>query len=126
MNRETTLAIVLSALVGALVIYFSFTPITPQPGESRWVPRLDQVNRIEKMIVMPKGARPLADYSRHYWGENVNGVKTVRGVFISYLTRGVFVSSRAPQTSLDGGCSKVWIWYEPITNKQYARCDGVA
>jgi hypothetical protein len=89
-----------------------------------WSPTSGQIVRLEKKLTLPKGARPLGDYGRYYWGTTENGTKIIRGALVWGQQIGVHMSA-PPLGPTDQGCDRIYLWYELGKEKILARCDGV-
>ncbi len=103
------------------------TAIPARAAETNWIPKPDEVSRLEKKLVLPERAGPLNDYARYYWGATENGVEVIHGALSFGPRQGVHLVAHAPPKLLtDQGCRWINIRYEPATDKIEAQCDGLA
>src|SRR3954462_9728332 len=77
------------------------------------------MDRIERVVQMPKGASDLASYSRNYAWHDENGVRTVRGVYDRLTSNRAggrrWVAERDLPLVIDGGCGIVTLSYDLAT-----------
>jgi hypothetical protein len=91
------------------------------------LPSKDQVARIERMVVMPNGAKPLAHYARYYTLETVEGRPSVVGYYLFGEGPPGIHFGESPVVVSDGGCDVVTVVFDLRRNAvQNAHCNGVA
>lgn len=99
------------------------------PAQGDFTPSLAQVALVEKAMVLPAGARPLADYGRYYAGKAAGNKHTIIGVLMLHApTPGITFSDPAHLPNVfDGGCGVIDVEYE-VEARLVTRlsCHGVA
>ena len=102
---------------------------TPAIADSGWVPKPDQITKLEKKLVLPAGASPLSKYGRYYWGVTTQGRKFIYGSLQSLGSRkpGLVVTNHPPEDGVsDGGCGVIFVIYDPSRDAVGVRCNGLA
>ena len=119
------LAVLLSATA---VIGQSPVLVAAQPVEQRWTPTLEQVSQLETMVGMPRGTKPLAQYTRAYHGVMIGGHPYIKALYYigSRSVPGVEIigADRTYPMILDGGCNVVNLTYEVESRDLAIRCNG--
>ena len=85
---------------------------------------------IESNIALPKGAHPIATYSRYYYITDVDGLNTLIGYYLNENAKNPGVHWAQPNSlpmMADGGCRVVHIEYDLINKKLLkSTCNGEA
>lgn len=97
-------------------------PAAPAPSPAQEQARI--MDRIEALVRLPPGARPLAEYSRHYaWQSRRDGVRKVVAVYVSEGNPGRrWVAENQLPLVMDGGCSIVNLSFDVAAD----RIEGVS
>ncbi len=102
-------------------------PAPPAPSPAEEQARI--MERIEALVRLPQGARPLAAYSRYYaWQSREDGVRKVVATYLieANPTRH-WVSENQLPAILDGGCGVIELSYHVADDRiEGAACHGEA
>ena len=79
----------------------------------RWSPSYASIAKIESDLRLPRGARPLNEYTRYYSPDAKRGRHAVIGVLVAGGDRAIHIVSHSdlPQI-LDGGCGVIDLFYD--------------
>jgi hypothetical protein len=76
---------------------------------------------------MPKGAMPIAAYTRYYKPSLEHGRRVVFGYFDEEGDKKIHISKSLPPGPFDGGCSIIYVSFDVEAGKILSiACDGVA
>jgi hypothetical protein len=95
----------------------------PSPAEEQ-APIMD---RIEALVRLPEGARPLAAYGRYYaWQSRQDGVRKVVAVYVSEENpRRHWVAENGLPLVMDGGCGIVNLSFDVAADRiEGVGCNG--
>jgi hypothetical protein len=107
-----------------LLVLLIATPAWAADGN--WTPNSDQIARLEKKLVLPPGARALADYSRLYWGTTERGDQIIGGALVYGRQLGIHLMKQPIRQSItDQGCNWIFVRFDLAKDKVTANCDGV-
>jgi hypothetical protein len=84
-----------------------------------WSPDPVLISNVEKGLVLPKGANPMVEYNRYYFGTFSGGKRILSAVFLREKGPGsvkIIKEAEAPQV-LDGGCSVIHLKYDADSKK---------
>jgi len=121
------------AAAAALLLAFAGAPSAM--SDSGWRPERPMIDALETAVVMPPGARPLAEYRRQYGGMLEAGRRVIWGVFhvpgIPGLPKDelpVAIFDREPPPMIqDGGCSVVTLKFDVSAQRVlWIQCNGEA
>ena len=109
-----------------LIAFLVCVSASPDAAETNWSPNSDQIVRLEKKLVLPRGARALRDYGRYYWGTTEKGTRVIHGALVWGQQIGThIINHQIFQKATDQGCDWIYVWYEPAKDMISVRCDGV-
>jgi hypothetical protein len=90
------------------------------------VPKIEEVRRIEALIVMPKGAHPIRDYTRFYGADVYDGHREIYGQFELGGDKKIHLVDHVDNV-FDGGCAIVSFAYNlDARGFRFIECNGVA
>ncbi len=79
-------------------------------------PSKAEVAAIERSVVLPHGAEPLENYSRHYASVGDKAHRVIRGIYLLGDGTGVVVTTAEKLPVLfDGGCSVITVEYDAVS-----------
>ena len=112
-----------------LLLAFSIAiAFSSSASETKMSPK--DISTIESNIALPKGAHPLAAYSRYYFITDVDGLNQLIGYYFYENAKNPGIHWIQPNSlpmMADGGCRVVHIEYDLINEKLLkARCNGEA
>lgn len=113
--------------IAGLVLLFACAGL-PGHGETPHAyPSPAQVARVERAVVLPRGASPLAKYARYYSLQTVDGRAVVVGYYLLGQGEPGVHFGASPVTVMDGGCGVVTVVFDLRDNAiRSAQCNGVA
>jgi hypothetical protein len=91
-------------------------------------PTLQVAHELERMLVLPKGAKSLFEYTRYYAMVVQDGRSMLRGEFVGGPSKIIVVKSEASlPLIMDGGCSVVNVLFDVMAHKVVQIvCNGYA
>lgn len=91
-------------------------------------PTKNEVEAIEKSVVLPDEAEPLLKYARHYASLDEGTHRIIRGIYILGDEAGVFIATAEElPVVFDGGCSVVTVEYDVSSASfRVVSCNGEA
>ena len=112
-----------------ILLAFSFAmAFSSSASETKMSPK--DILTIESNIALPKGAHPIATYSRYYYITDVDGLNKLIGYYLYENAKNPGIHWIQPNSlpmMADGGCRVVHIEYDLINKKLLkARCNGEA
>src|SRR5260221_8208949 len=103
------------ALVGLVLMIAS----VGLPGYAETPPNYPnpaQVARVERVVVLPRGASPLGRYARYYSLETVDGRAVIVGYYLLGEAEPGIHYGNSPVTVMDGGCGVVTVVFDLRSN----------
>jgi hypothetical protein len=125
-----SVAAVVARGAGALVVLalVATAPASESPGAAHPPSTLHVAHELERILVLPKGALSLFEYTRYYAMVLHDGRSMVRGEFVGGPSKMIVVKSEASlPLFMDGGCSVVNVLYDVMAHKVVqVFCNGYA
>jgi hypothetical protein len=100
-------------------------PAAPAPSPAEEQARI--MDRIEALVRLPEGARPLAEYSRHYaWQSRRDGARKVVAVYVGERNpRRQWVAENQLPLVMDGGGGIVNVSFDVAADRiEGVSCNG--
>jgi len=100
-------------------------PAAPAPSPEEEQARI--MDRIEALVRLPEGARPLAEYGRHYaWQSRWDGARKVVAIYVEGESPGRrWVAENRLPLVMDGGCGIVNLSFDVATGRiEGVSCNG--
>lgn len=120
----------LAALLGGVQASAQGHQDAPRPAAQAAGSEAEQVaimDRIERDVRLPEGARPLAEYGRYYaWQSREDGIRKVVAVYFHEPNPARhWVAETAFPLIMDGGCELVSISFDVATGRiENVSCNG--
>ena len=124
----------ISAVIARGAVALAFAGLTatagasesPQPADPPTT--LQVAYELERVLVLPKGAYSLFEYTRYYAAVLHDGRSMVRGEFVGGPSKVVVVKGESSlPLIMDGGCSVVNVLYDVMAHKVVqVSCNGYA